>query len=442
MCKGPLMTQIITFTIPLIFAGMLQLFFHLSDLIIVGRFASHRALAAVGATTSLTHLIIGVFLGMSIGTNVLAARYLGEKKRKQVSRTLHTAVAFSFTCGIFAAFIGIICSKMFLTWMNTPADILEMATLYMQIYFAGMPVIMLYNFGSAIMRAAGDTKRPFYFLLIGGVINVLLNMFFVIVCKMDVAGVAIATVISQAVSAFLILKTMTGMHDGCRFKLKNLRIHWSNLKEIMWIGIPAGFQGSCFSIANIMIQTSLNSFGSEVIAGNTVASQCETFLFIINASFGQAVISFVGQNFGGRQYKRIRRSIQYCALTSSFVTIFLVIMLFISGRQVLSFFNTDPEVIKWGLVRFSTVLPFLWVASFMEIFISSLRGLSYSIAPTLIMIMGVCVYRIIWNETIFRMYSSVRVLLASYPISWGLVAIASGVYLFFVLKKITSGEKG
>ena len=197
------------------------------------------------------------------------------------------------------------------------------------------------------MRAAGDTKRPFYFLLIGGVINVLLNMFFVIVCKMDVAGVAIATVISQAVSAFLILKTMTGMHDGCRFKLKNLRIHWSNLKEIMWIGIPAGFQGSCFSIANIMIQTSLNSFGSEVIAGNTVASQCETFLFIINASFGQAVISFVGQNFGGRQYKRIRKSIQYCALTSSFVTIFLVIMLFISGRQVLSFFNTDPEVIKW-----------------------------------------------------------------------------------------------
>ena len=435
MCRGPLMKQIITFTIPLIFAGTLQLFFHLSDLIIVGRFASHKALAAVGATTSLTHLIIGVFLGMSVGTNVLTARYIGAKDRKQTSRTLHTSIAFSLSCGAFAAIIGIFFSKYFLTLMNTPSDILNMATLYMQIYFAGMPLVMLYNFGNGVMRAAGDTKRPFYFLLIGGIINVLLNMFFVIVCKMDVEGVAIATVISQGVSALLILQAMSKMGEGCRFRWKNLRIHWKNLKEIMWIGVPAGFQGSCFSIANIMIQSSLNSFGSDIIAGNTVAAQCETFLFITNASFGQAVISFVGQNLGGKQYKRIRQTIKYCAFASSAVTVGLVLLLYIFRTEALSLFNTNPAVIQGGLIRFSIVLPFLWVASFMEIFISALRGLGYSIAPTVFMILGVCVYRIIWNETIFRMYPEVRVLLASYPISWAIVAVCAGTYCFFVLQK-------
>ena len=225
MCRGPLFRQIITFTVPLIFASALQLFFHLSDLVIVGRFASHKALAAVGATTSLTHLIIGLFLGMSIGTNVLTARYIGAKDRKETSRTLHTSIAFSLVGGTFAAVFGIIFSRYFLTLMNTPSDILDMATLYMQIYFGGMPLVMLYNFGNGVMRAAGDTRRPFYYLLIGGIINVLLNMFFVIVCKMDVEGVAIATVISQGVSALLILQTMRKMSDGCRFRWKNLHIH-------------------------------------------------------------------------------------------------------------------------------------------------------------------------------------------------------------------------
>ena len=437
MCRGPLFRQIITFTVPLIFASALQLFFHLSDLVIVGRFASHKALAAVGATTSLTHLIIGLFLGMSIGTNVLTARYIGAKDRKETSRTLHTSIAFSLVGGTFAAVFGIIFSRYFLTLMNTPSDILDMATLYMQIYFGGMPLVMLYNFGNGVMRAAGDTRRPFYYLLIGGIINVLLNMFFVIVCKMDVEGVAIATVISQGVSALLILQTMRKMSDGCRFRWKNLRIHWKNLKEIMWIGIPAGFQGACFSIANIMIQSSLNSFGSDVIAGNTVAAQCETFLFISSTSFGQAAISFISQNLGGKQYRRIRKTLKYCLCSSITLTLGLVLCLYIFRINVLSLFNTNPAVIAGGLLRFSIILPFLWICCFMEMFISTLRGLGYSAAPTIIMIIGICIYRIIWNETVFRMFPQIRVLLFSYPISWTIVAVGAGIYCFIVLKKIT-----
>ena len=437
MCRGPLFRQIITFTVPLIFASALQLFFHLSDLVIVGRFASHKALAAVGATTSLTHLIIGLFLGMSIGTNVLTARYIGAKDRKETSRTLHTSIAFSLVGGTFAAVFGIIFSRYFLTLMNTPSDILDMATLYMQIYFGGMPLVMLYNFGNGVMRAAGDTRRPFYYLLIGGIINVLLNMFFVIVCKMDVEGVAIATVISQGVSALLILQTMRKMSDGCRFRWKNLHIHWKNLKEIMWIGIPAGFQGACFSIANIMIQSSLNSFGSDVIAGNTVAAQCETFLFISSTSFGQAAISFISQNLGGKQYKRIRKTLKYCLCSSITLTLGLVLCLYIFRINVLSLFNTNPAVIAGGLLRFSIILPFLWICCFMEMFISTLRGLGYSAAPTIIMIIGICIYRIIWNETVFRMFPQIRVLLFSYPISWTIVAVGAGIYCFIVLKKIT-----
>lgn len=437
MCHGPLFKQIIIFTVPLIFANALQHFFHLADLVIVGRFASHLALAAVGATTSLTNLIICIFLGMSVGTNVLAARYIGEKNRKQTSRTLHAAIAFSLTGGVVLAFFGIIFAEYFLKLMNTPQDILKLATLYMRIYFVGMPIILLYNFGSSIMRAAGDTKRPFYFLLIGGIINVLLNMFFVIVCKMSVAGVAIATVISQGVSALLILQTMKKMDNGCRFKWKNLRIHWKNLKEIMYIGVPAGFQSACFSVSNILIAAALNSFGAGVIAGNTAASQVESLLFVINSSFGHAVITFVGQNFGGKQYKRIRKTVKYSLFTSVSIMVVLVLILWNFKTGVLSLFNTEPEVIKWGLVRFCIMMPFLWVSSIMEMFVNALRGLGYSIAPTLIMISGICVFRIIWIETIFRMNPQVKVIIASYPVSWAMVVAAAGIYYFIVIRKIS-----
>ncbi|MBR2508965.1 MAG: MATE family efflux transporter [Lentisphaeria bacterium] len=435
MCHGPLGRQIIVFTIPLVLTGLLQTFFHAADLMVVGRFASHKALAAVGATTSLTWLMINVFIGLSVGTNVMVARYLGGKNRKEVSRSVHTSVYISLAGGIFLALFGILCSKFFLKLLGTPDDILNMATLYMQIYFAGMPIIMLYNFGSAILRAAGDTQRPFYFLIIGGIINVLLNLFFVIVCKMDVAGVAIATVISQAVSVWLMLNVMYKMQEGCRFTWKNLRITRKNLKEIMWIGIPTGIQGACFSFSNIIIQSSINKFGTDAIAGNTAAWQWEGLFFVAFMSLGTSVVSFVSQNLGGKQYKRITRSVNYCSFLAVGFAVFMTIMLFIFKEQSLAIFNKNPEVIEWGYTRFNILLPFIWAGGLMEVYIGGIRGMGYSITPSIIMVLGACVFRIAWVFTFFKMSPTMPMLLWSYPISWVLIAAVTGVYFLMIIKK-------
>lgn len=436
MCRGPLLKQIIVFAIPLMFTGMLQLVFHFADLVVVGRFSSHQALAAVGATTSLTHLQIGIFFGMAIGTNVLVARYLGARDKSAVSQVVHTAVSFGVFSGIFIGIFGYVFARIFLRMMDTPDDVLDMATEYMQITFIGLPLLVLYNFGAAVMRAAGDTKRPFYFLIIGGIINVLLNLFFVIVCKMDVDGVAWATVISQGVSMWMILMVMRKMTGGCRLKWKKLKIHWSALRSILWIGIPAGFQGACFSIANIMIQSSFNTFGSMAIAGNTMAAQCESFIFLANNSFAQSAISFVSQNIGGKQYKRVRQTVKYCLVTGSVILIFFVLLLYLFRVEALSIFNKNAEVIKWGLLRFSIVLPLLFIGGWMETFICALRGLGYSIAPTVIMISGICIYRIIWVKTVFQAYPhKPEILLWSYPISWSIVALLAFLYYCHAIKK-------
>ena len=435
MCRGPLKKQIITFAVPLVFTGLLQIFFHAADLMVVGRFASYRALAAVGSTGSLTMLIINVFLGISIGTNVLVARYLGEKNRKEVSRTVHTAILAALLGGVGLGLFGITMARTFLSFMSTPDDVIDMAALYMQVYFVGMPVVLLYNFGSSIMRAAGDTKRPFYFLVIGGVINVLLNLFFVLVCGMDVGGVALATIISQAVSAGMILQALSHMGEGCRFCWKKLHIEWKNLREMLWLGVPAGFQSSCFSLANILIQSSLNSFGSEVMAGSAASVQWEGFLFATSTALGHTMVSFTGQNLGGKQYMRIRQSVRYGLIFSIFVTLFLSGMLLLFAEPLLSLFNKNPEVIKWGLARFWITLPLQWVCSIMEIETGALRGLGCSIGPTLIMIFGICIFRIIWLWTIFKAVPTFAVLVWSFPISWMIVCVAAGVYLWYMLKK-------
>ena len=435
MCRGPLKKQMITFAVPLVFTGLLQILFHAADLMVVGRFASYRALAAVGSTGSLTMLIINVFLGISIGTNVLVARYLGEKNRKEVSRTVHTAILSALLGGVFLGVFGICMSRTFLTMMSTPADVIDMAALYMQIYFSGMPVVLLYNFGSSIMRAAGDTKRPFYFLVTGGIINVLLNLFFVLGCGMDVGGVALATIISQAVSASLILRALSRMGEGCRFSFKKLRICWKNLREMLWLGVPAGFQASCFSLANILIQSSLNSFGSEVMAGSAAAVQWEGFLFVSATALGHTMVSFVGQNLGGKQYLRIRRSIRYGILFGIVITLILSGLMLLGGESLLSMFNKNPEVIKWGLKRFWIALPFQWVCTIMEVESGALRGLGCSIGPTLIMIFGICIFRMVWLWTVFKAVPTFPVLVWSFPISWMIVCIASGFYLWYLLRR-------
>ena len=435
MCRGPLRKQIITFAVPLVFTGLLQIFFHAADLMVIGRFASYRALAAVGSTGSLTMLIINVFLGISIGTNVLVARYLGEKNRKEVSRTVHTAIFAALFGGVVLGIFGIVMSKTFLQMMSTPDDVIDMATLYMRIYFAGMPVVLLYNFGSSVMRAAGDTKRPFYFLVTGGIINVILNLFFVLCCGMDVSGVALATIISQAVSAGMILRSLMHMGEGCRFVWKKLKISWKNLREMLWLGVPAGFQSSCFSLANILIQSSLNSFGSEVMAGSAAAVQWEGFLFVSSTALGHTMVSFVGQNLGGKQYKRIRESIRYGMIFAIILTLVISGIILLFREPLLAMFNKNPEVIKWGVVRFLISLPMQWACSVMEIETGALRGLGCSIGPTLIMIFGICVFRIVWLWTMFRAVPTYAVLVWSFPISWLIVAVAAGIYLWYLLKR-------
>ena len=435
MCKGPLMKQIVIFAVPYVFTGLLQIFFNAADLMVVGRFASHQALAAVGSTGSLSMLMINIMLGLAVGTNVMVARYLGAKNRKQVSRSVHTAIATAIAGGIVIGITGLIFAPVFLRWMDTPDDVIGMSTTYMRIYFSGMPAVMLYNFGGSILRAAGDTRRPLYFLVIGGIINVLLNLFFVIVCKMDVAGVAIATIMSYFFSSIMILQAMRNMTDGCRLNWKKVRFSWPNLKEIMRIGIPAGFQGSCFSIANILIQSSLNSFGSMAIAGNTAACQWEGFLFTTSAALGHTMVSFVSQNLGGEQYKRIRQSIRYGIIFTVTVNITISAVLFIFHKPLLALFNADPGVIQYGFIRFALCLPLQWACALMEIETGALRGLGYSVSPMVIMIFGVCIYRIVWIETVFRYFHSLNVLIASFPISWVLVSVAGGLLLQKVLHK-------
>lgn len=436
MCRGPLLRQTLVFAFPLIVSGMLQLLFNAADLIVVGRFASHQALAAVGATGALTHLIINIFIGMSIGANVLVAQNLGEQNRKDTSRTTHTAIMISLVGGTLLAAIGIVLAKPMLRWMDTPPDVLEQATLYMRIYFAGMPLIMLYNFGSAILRALGDTRRPFFFLIISGIINVVLNLFFVLVFHWDVAGVATATVLSQGVAAILILRVLMQLRTACRVKLKTLRIEWKSLRAMMWIGVPAGFQASCFSLSNLVIQSSINLFGSETVAGFTAALTWEVIGFVTAGAIGQTVVSFVGQNTGGKQYHRLRRSIRYCLGLCIGALLVISAVLIVFAEPLLALFNTDPDVIYYGKMRFYISMPLFFTCGMMEVYTSALRGMGRSVIPAAITIFTVCISRIIYITTLWKLFPTLEMLLVLYPATWTLNAVIMAIYLKIVLKKL------
>lgn len=440
MCHGPLFSQIVKFVIPLLISGILQLLFHAADLIVIGRLASHKALAAIGATGSLTMLLINIFIGLSIGTNVLVARYIGEQSRKDISRTVHTAIMASLCGGTLLAITGILFAKPILKFMGTPEDILDMSALYMWIYFGGMPMIMLYNFGSAILRALGDTIRPFYYLLAGGIVNVLLNLFFVIVFHWDVAGVALATVISQAMAALLVFRVLHQMRGPCRVRWHVMRIEWKNLKEMMWIGIPAGFQASCFSLSNTLIQSSINTFGSITIAAMTACSSLEGVAFISMNAISQAAISFVGQNYGAKKFNRVKKSVNICILLGYICSFTASVILLIYGGKLLKIFNTNPEVIAVGIRRFHIMIPLLFVCAIMETITGALRGLGRSVPPTVITIFFVCIMRVIWIYTIFRLWPTLDVLLFSYPVTWILNAIGCTLLFRHIFKKLSASE--
>ncbi len=435
MTEGPLLGKLIQFSIPLALSGILQLLFNAADIVVVGRFAGSHALAAVGSTGALNMLIVNLFMGLSIGVNVLCARFYGAGQNRDLKETVHTAALIAALSGFVLIFLGIGLSRPLLRLMDTPADVIDHSVLYMRIIFAGMPASMLYNFGSAILRAVGDTQRPLYFLLTAGIINVALNLFFVIVLHMGVAGVALATVLSQCVSAGLVILCLTRSEGPYRLFLKELKIYGPKLRDMTKIGIPAGIQSSMFSISNVLIQSTVNSFGSVAMAGSTAAGNIEGFLFTSLDAFTQGAQSFVGQNYGAKKMERVRKTVLLCVGLVTALGLLLGVSAYLAGDALLSIYSTDPAVIAFGRQRMLINCVFYFSIGPMNIFVGGMRGMGHSMAPMLDTVFGTCVLRVLWVYTVFAMWPAWTVLFASYPVSWTLTGVLTGISYFVIKKK-------
>lgn len=435
MTEGPLLGKLVRFSIPLALSGVLQLLFNAADIVVVGRFAGSHSLAAVGSTSALNMLIVNLFIGLSIGVNVLVARYYGAGQSRDLRETVHTAILTAAACGVFLIFAGLFLSRPLLQLMDTPADVIDHSVLYMRIIFAGMPASMLYNFGSAILRAVGDTQRPLYFLLTAGVINVALNLFFVIALHMGVAGVALATIISQAVSATLVILCLVRSEGVYRLNLRELRVYGPKLKEMARIGIPAGIQGSMFSISNVLIQSTVNSFGAVAMAGSTAAGNIEGFVWTAMDAFTQATQSFVGQNYGAKKMDRVKRVMWICMGLVTGVGLVLGIGAYLAGRPLLSIYSSDPEVIAYGKERLLAISVPYFTCGAMNIFVGGMRGLGSSLTPMVDTIFGVCVLRVVWIYTVFALWPSWLVLFLSYPVTWVITSILAGICYMAVKRK-------
>ena len=424
MCSGSLLPKILLYSLPLMLSGILQLLFNAADIVVVGRFAGNDALAAVGSTSSLINLLVNVFMGLSVGTNVMVARFYGAGQKKELEEMVHTAILTSIVSGVILIFVGLALSRPALLLMDTPENVIDQSVLYIRIYFVGMPAMMLYNFGSAVLRAVGDTRRPLYFLMIAGVINVVLNLFFVISLSMGVAGVALATIISQAVSAILVLLCLMRSESDYRVELKKLRIVKDKMLKMIQIGLPAGMQGALFSVSNVLIQSSVNSFGSIAMAGNTAAQNLEGFVYTAMNALHQTCISFTGQNYGAKQYKRMGKILLICQGCVIVVGVLMGTGVYLAGGTLLKLYSPDPEVIQYGMLRLSYICTTYALCGMMDVMVGSLRGMGYSIMPMLVSLTGACLFRIVWIMTIFKAHHSLEILYVSYPISWGQIGRA------------------
>lgn len=434
MCNGPLLGKILAFSLPLMLSGILQLLFNAADTVVVGRFAGSTALAAVGSTSSLINLLTNLFIGFSVGANVLIARFYGAKKDKDVGETVHSAILLSIICGVILLVLGFLVTKQILVWMGTPEDVLGQAALYMKIYFIGMPVMLLYNFGSSILRAIGDTRRPLYYLMAAGVVNVVLNLVFVIALGMGVAGVALATVISQALSAFLIIRCLSLLEGSCRLDVKKLCLKKDKTIQIIRIGFPAGLQGVVFSLSNVLIQSSVNSFGSVAMAGNTAAMNLEGFIYIAMNSFHQTAMSFTSQNLGAGKIKRINRVLLLCLSMVTFVGLFMGWAAYLLGKPLLHIYSSQGEVIHYGIMRMSVICTTYCLCGIMDVFVGALRGMGYSFMPMVVSLLGACGFRILWIFTIFQWHRSLLNLYISYPVSW-LITGAVHALCYIIVKR-------
>lgn len=441
MCNGPLLGKMLMFSIPMILSGILQLLYNAADVIVVGRFTGSTALAAVGSTGSLTSLITSLFMGLSVGTSVAVAQNYGASDWKNVSEVVHTSIATSVIAGILVSIFGICMAKEFLIAMDTPADVLDQAALYMRIYFVGVPASMLYNFGSSILRAVGDTRRPLIYLTVSGAVNVVLNLVFVIAFGMGVAGVAWATVISQVISAVLVIICLIKFNGPCRLVLKNIRIHGDKLWQIVKIGLPAGLQGTIFSISNVMIQSSVNSFGADVVAGNSAAANIEGFIYVAMNSIYNTALTFTGQNVGAKKYERINRIMGLSLLTVSTIGIGLGIIALFFGEQLLGIYAPgEAEVIKYGMVRLSIIAKTYFLCGIMDVMVGMLRGMGTSLMPMIVSVIGVCGFRISWILLIFSQHHDLKTLYISYPLSWIGTFLIHFMAYFFIKKRVVKKE--
>lgn len=444
MCNGPLFGKILLFTLPLMLSGILQLLFNAADMIVVGRWVGSNALAAVGSTGSLINLLVNVFIGLSVGANVLVARFFGAGQDKELSDMVHTAVLTSVICGVFLIFVGFFSAPSALKAMGTPAEVLGQSVLYIRIYFAAMPAMMVYNFGSAVLRAVGDTRRPLYFLTFAGVVNVLLNLLFVIVFSMGVAGVALATAISQVISAVLVVHCLMHSDGPYRLDLRALRIMPHKLFMMMKIGLPAGLQGAIFSISNVLIQSSVNSFGATAMAGNSAAGNLEGFVYTAMNTLHQTAVSFTGQNYGAHKYKRIGVIALECLGIVTAVGLVMGNCVYFAGNVLLRLYSTETEVIAFGLKRLFYICCPYFLCGIMDTLVGCLRGMGRSIMPMLVSLTGACLFRIIWIYTIFSMDRRLDVLYISYPISWAMTSLVHAGCLLFIylhLKKKNENRK-
>ena len=434
MCNGTIMDKLISFSLPLMLSGILQLMFNAVDIIVVGRFSGSQALAAVGSTSALINVFTNLFIGISLGANVLTARFYAAGREKEVSETVHTAITLALVSGIIMALVGLVFSKGALALMGTPDDVIGLSALYMRIYFLGMPFFMLYNYGAAILRAVGDTKRPLLFLMIAGVINACLNMVLVIVFKLGVAGVAIATVISQMISCVLVLRCLCRSESSYRLRFSELGMKGYYLKQIFSVGVPAGIQSTVINFSNVLLQSSVNSFGSTAMAGYTAANNLLGFLYVSVNSITQACMSFTSQNYGVKKTKRMDRVLVDCIILSILIATVMGGAFYVFGPQILSVYNKEPDVIKSGMeiLSFTTLTYFL--CGIMDLFPGAMRGMGRSGVPMILSIIGTVGTRIFWIYVVFPRNRALDVLFISYPVSWGLT-IAMQVCCFILVRR-------
>ena len=439
MCNGTILDKLISFSIPLMLSGILQLLFNAVDIIVVGHFTGSEALAAVGSTTALINVLVNLFIGISLGANVLAARYYAMGQNKKMSETVHTAITLAMISGIVVGIVGILAAKTALQWMDTPDNVLKLAVLYMRIYFVGMPFFMLYNYGASILRAVGDTKRPLFFLIVSGSANVVLNLVLVIRFQMGVAGVAIATVISQCISCLLVLRCLYRSQGSYQFRFSKLGMKWSYVRQIFQVGVPAGIQSTIITFSNVLLQSSVNSFGSVAMAGYTAANNIFGFLYVSENSISQACMSFTSQNFGVRKFKRMDKILIECLGLTVTIALILGGSSYLFGHELLHIYTKSPEVVACGMeiMLYTTVTYFL--CGIMDLIPGALRGMGHSTVPMILSIIGTVGTRIVWIYGIFPYHRTLDFLFISYPVSWLLTILMQAICFYFVRRKVHKG---